>query len=92
MLDKKYCGLVEKCIENAKEDADAYIKKYIDPIADIGNPEKLLGKEYKWWTEQDKMMLRQIYVYSPEKLEEFMAKQEVDKLWAMQEFDKKLGV
>ena len=91
-MDRDYCDLVEECVKKSKEMADAYIKKHIDPIADMGNPERIIGKPYKMWSEQDKQMLRQAYVYSPEELEEFIAKQEVDAVWSIQDINKRLGV
>ena len=71
---------------------DEFKKKEIDPLADVGNPEKIIGKPYRMWSEQDKQMLRQAYVYSPQDLEEFITKKEVDAVWNIQDINKKLGV
>jgi len=92
MLDKDYCDLVEECIKKSKAMADAYIKKHIDPIADLGNPERIIGKPYERWTPMDKQMLRQAYTYTPEKLEEFMAKKDIDGLFHSIRRTKAMGV
>lgn len=83
MLDKNWCKLVSRCVENSKEKADEYVKKYIDPLARVDNPEKLIGKPYESWTPVDYQMLQQVYVYSPETLEKFVNKKEIDRLWEM---------
>ena len=91
MLDK-WCELVDRVIKEKKKEADEYIKKYIDPIAEIGNPEKIINKPYNSWTPEDIAALKGIYVYSPEKLEHFINRKEVDKLFALMEVNKRLEI
>jgi len=40
---------------------DEVIKEDIEALADIGSPEKLIGKKYNEWTPQDKQMLASVY-------------------------------
>lgn len=84
--------LVDAEVKKVKEEADAYIEKYIEPIADIGNPEKIIGRKYEQWTPQDIQTLTQVYVYDIKPLEDFIAKKEIDKLWASEEQTRSLEV
>ncbi len=52
--------------------ADDFIKKVVEPLEDVGNPEKLIGKTYDQWTPQDKQAL--VGVYGEGNLSEFLAK------------------
>lgn len=80
---EEYCDKVDTIIEEAKKDADDYIKLNIDPIAKIPNPEKLLGKPYEIWSPEDTEVLKRVYVYSPETLQTFINKKEVDRYLAL---------
>jgi len=90
VLDVK--NIVDTEIDRVLKVYGEFKKKEIDPLADVGNPEKIIGKPYGRWSDQDKQMLRQAYVYSPQDLEEFISKKEVDALWSIQDINKKLGV
>lgn len=87
-----YDKYTDEIIQKTKEQADEYIRENIDPVAKIGNPEKIIGKPYKFWDELDREVLRRIYVYSPEDLQTFINKKEVEKLWEMAERTRKLEV
>ena len=85
--------------EVVKDEVDRTIKVYekfkkkeIDPIAKLGNPEKIINKPYEQWNPQDIQMLREVYVYSPEDLEEFMVKKDVQEVWDIQKITKGLEV
>lgn len=72
-----------------REDIDIFltameelIKEEIEPIADIGNPEKLLKKPYEQWTEQDLMTARAVY---GNELEEFIFKKEYKRMTELEE-------
>lgn len=90
MLDTQ--KIVKSEVDKVVKVYEKFKKEEIDPIAKIGNPEKIINKPYEQWTPQDKQMLQQVYVYSPEVLIEFIAKKEVDSVWKMQDLNKKLGV
>jgi len=65
-------------------------KNEIDPIADVGNPEEIIGKPYEQWTPQDIQKLQSVYVYDIEPLEKFVASKEIDKLFKTQELTRQL--
>ena len=52
---------IEKMVAVKIKAVDRFIKEYIEPIADVGNPEKLIKKPYEQWTQQDLQMLGKIY-------------------------------
>lgn len=72
----EWVDLVEEVVQETLDEADAYIKEFIEPIADIGNPEKILGKKYGEWTEQDKLLAAQIYGAKSPTLERFFFNEE----------------
>uniref|UniRef100_A0A6M3IUL9 Uncharacterized protein n=1 Tax=viral metagenome TaxID=1070528 RepID=A0A6M3IUL9_9ZZZZ len=67
----------KEVIELMLKAVDEYIEEVIEPISQIGSPEKLLGKKYEEWTPQDLQMMSQIY---GEKLEDFIFKREYEKV------------
>ena len=56
---------------------DEFIEAVIEPLASIGNPEKLIGKPYEQWTQGDMMALHNIY---GEGLNKFIFNKEYKKL------------
>lgn len=40
---------------------DKYFDEVIEPLTEVGNPEKLIGKPYESWTLEDMQRLVQIY-------------------------------
>lgn len=52
---------IDRAIEIKLKAVDRIIKELIEPLADVGNPEKLIGKKYEDWTEDDLNMLSKIY-------------------------------
>lgn len=52
---------IEKVVALKIKAVDRVIEEMIDPIAAVGNPEKLIRKPYEQWTPQDLQMLIQIY-------------------------------
>jgi len=52
---------IEKMVAVKIEAVDRFIREYIEPIADVGNPEQLIKKPYEQWTPQDLQMLGKIY-------------------------------
>jgi len=60
---------------------DILIEQVIDPIADVGNPEKVIGKKYDDWTSEDFTMLSNIYgKVEPNILSNLIFRKEYDKL------------
>lgn len=40
---------------------DRVMEDLIEPIADVGSPEKLINKPYETWTPEDLQLLTQVY-------------------------------
>ena len=56
--------IVQACkdvIELKLKAVDQFIEDVIEPISEVGSPEKLIGKKYEEWTPQDFRMMSQIY-------------------------------
>ena len=53
--------LVEEIVKLKMEAADSFIGEVVEPLGDIGNPEKLIGKPLESWTPQDIALLQGIY-------------------------------
>jgi len=52
---------MDKAIEVKLQAADRLIEELVEPLEDLGNPEKLLGKPYESWSPQELTMMIQIY-------------------------------
>ncbi len=64
---QRYAEVVAKAI-------DRYRERYIEPLLDVGTPERVLGKPYQEWTEQDMQLLAQVFGFD---LDRYMARREV---------------
>lgn len=80
MKETPFTEAVKEIIEFDLAVMDEFIKEEIEPLGDIGNPEKLIGKKYEEWTPQDKQMLAQIYGPEPNTLSNFIFKREYEKV------------
>jgi len=56
-----FTKMVNEVIELKLKAVDAYIEEIVEPLAEVGNPEKLMGKKYEEFTPQDLQMLAQVY-------------------------------
>ena len=63
---------------------DRFIKEFIEPLGDIGNPEKLIGKKYEQWTPEDLQRLGQIYGAEPNPLSHLIVGKEYNKVKALE--------
>lgn len=56
--------IVQACkdiVELKLKAIDSFIQDVIEPLEEVGSPEKLIGKPYKQWTPQDLQMMSMIY-------------------------------
>ena len=53
--------VVDDVIALKMKAVDDYIESVVEPIENVGNPEKLIGKPYETWTQLDLQLLGQIY-------------------------------
>lgn len=83
-MDKNFVDIADRLIKEAKEQADLYIKEFIDPIAKIPTPDKIIGHPYPF-NKMELEALQKVYVYSPQDLEDYIAKSEIAELIKLQE-------
>jgi hypothetical protein len=82
MNDTKLDQRIERVIDVKIKAIDRWIDENIDELEKFGNPEKLIGKPYEMWTNEDKMILGQIYGTGPDSiLEKFLANKEISKMY-----------
>jgi hypothetical protein len=72
--------LIDQVIEEKLNEADKYITEVVDPIADVGSPEKVMGKKYNQWSLEDKQRAGEIFKNSPETLNKFIFNREFQNL------------
>jgi hypothetical protein len=56
--------IIQACkdvIEFKLKAVDQFIEDVIEPISEVGSPEKLIGKKYEEWTPQDFQMMSTVY-------------------------------
>ena len=59
---------------------DEFIDEVVEPLQELGSPEKLIGKEYEQWTPTDLQILGQLYGPEPNALSRLIFKKEYAKL------------
>jgi len=65
---------------------DKLIEDLIEPVADVGNPEQLIGKPYETWTPQELQQLIQIYgTQEPNPLSDLVFKKTYERVKEMEE-------
>jgi len=52
---------IDKVVAIKMKAVDQLITDLVEPLSDVGNPEKVLGKPYENWTPQDLAMAIKIY-------------------------------
>jgi len=81
MKENKYTQAVKEVVELKLKAVDEYIKEFIDPIANIGNPEKLVGAPYDEWKDNQFVlqMLSKIYgTQEPNPLSELIFRKTIE--------------
>jgi hypothetical protein len=81
--DTLFTKALEEVIEEDMKAIDAVIEEDIEVLAELGNPEKLIGKPYEEWTPQDIQQLKQVYG-NDETLNKFMFNKEYKEVLAME--------
>ena len=61
MKNDEFSGLVEKAISVKLKAIDRLIEEKVEPLSDVGNPEKLIKKDYFNWDANDIQLLTKIY-------------------------------
>ena len=52
---------INRAIQIKLKAVDRLMKELVEPLEDVGNPEKLIGKKYEDWTAEDLNLLSKIY-------------------------------
>lgn len=61
MKDTAISKIADEIIEKKLTALDKLIEELIEPIEDLGNPEKIIDKKYEDWSPLDLQLLGQIY-------------------------------
>jgi len=89
MKDTLFTQALKEVIAEDLKALDEVIEEDVEVLADVGSPEKLIGKPYfdpgyhRNWTEQDILSLYQIYGQG--KIDDFIAKKEIEDLDRLKE-------
>ena len=85
MKETQLTKAVERVVALKAAAIDKLTEEMIEPLGDVGNPEKLIGKPYEQWTLQDKQILSQIYgTEEPNPLSNLIFRREYDKVQKME--------
>jgi len=76
---------INKAVEVKMEAVNRLLKDLVEPLGDVGNPEKLIGKPYEQWSQQDLMMLSKIYGQEPNPLSDLIFKKTYERVKQMEE-------
>lgn len=60
-MKSQFNQMVEEVVAEVLESIDSVLDEIVDDLADVGNPEKLIGKKYADWTPEDIERLRLVY-------------------------------
>ena len=52
---------IQRVVDIKLKALDKVIEDLVEPLADVGNPEKVIGKPYEQWLPEDLVRLTQIY-------------------------------
>ena len=70
---------IEEVVALKLKAVDMFIEEVIEPLGQLGNPEKLIGKKYEDWTVQDLQLLGQVYGKEPNALSKLIFDKEYKK-------------
>lgn len=85
MKETNLTKAVAELVEIKLKALDVIMKELIEPLADVGSPERVLGKKYEDWTEEDFLKASQIYGTSePNALSDLIARREIAKVTEME--------
>jgi hypothetical protein len=79
---------VKSVVELKLKAVDDYITNYVEPLLDVGSPEKLINKKYEEWMPEDIKYLSMIY---GDKLNDFIFNKSLKEVKEMEEEERKLS-
>lgn len=65
---------IDRLIALKLKAVDRLVEELVEPLADVGSPEKLIGKKYEQWTKEDTDFLGKVYGKEPNALSELVFK------------------
>ncbi len=66
MKDTVLTQMADEIVELHLNVVDELLEEMVEPLEDIGDPEKLIGKPYKNWSPEDLQRLTTIYGSAPD--------------------------
>jgi hypothetical protein len=88
MRETNLTSAIDEVIELKLRAVDDYIKTIVKPLLDsVGSPEKLIGKPYEQWLQNDMQLMNNVYGKA---LEKFIAQKEIAHLNALEKQAKEL--
>lgn len=86
MKETHFTQAVDKLIERKMKALDIVIEEMLEPIGDVGSPEKLIGKPYEEWTQGDLQLLSSIYgTQEPNPLSDLIFRKAYENLMELEE-------
>ena len=85
MKDTPLTEAVAEVVELKVRVVDEFIDEVVEPLGDLGNPEKLIGKKYEQWTPADIQILGQLYGAEPNALSDLIFKKSYEEVKALEE-------
>ena len=80
---------IDRAIQIKLKAVDRLIKEMVEPLADVGNPEKLIGKKYEEWTPEDLNLLSKIYgTNEPNLLSNLLERKLIDEVMQLEKEEK----
>ena len=74
----------QRAADVAERATNMLIERYLEPMTDFGNPEKVMGKRFEEWTAYDLKMLQTIYGQDST-LQNFISRKRYDLILRMEE-------
>ncbi len=72
---------IDRVISQKLKAVDAILEQLIEPLGELGNPEKLIGKKYEEWTPEDFQSMAKVYgQVEPNPLSNLIFKKEYEKI------------
>ena len=91
MKDALLNQAIEKVLALKMKALDVVLDELVEPIGDIGNPEKVLGKPYESWTPQDLQLMTQVYgTQEPSPLSDLIFKKEYKRVRELEAQEKQI--
>jgi len=85
MKKDEFIKVTDETLTLLLEVADEYLEEITEQFEAVGNPEKLIGKPYETWTDQDRTLLSQVYGEEPNPLSRLIFNKEYEKVLTMEQ-------